>query len=76
MTEQQLVRPEFCTDEMLEFLDELRESGITNMYGAGPYLEEEFPVTLADPHPRSFRSSEKAGEVLLYWMKTFGKGDR
>lgn len=26
-----------------EFLDGLRESGATNMYGAAPYLEEQFP---------------------------------
>ena len=26
-----------------EFLNELRESGTTNMFGAGPHLENEFP---------------------------------
>lgn len=31
------------TDEHKEFLDELRESGETNMFGAAPYLMEEFP---------------------------------
>ncbi len=61
-------RPEFCTDEMLEYLDDLRESGDTNMFGAGPYLERFFPA-LSDSQP-SFHSSKKAREVLAYWMNT------
>ena len=35
-------RPEIVTDEMLEYLDDLRESGETNMFGAGPYVQREF----------------------------------
>lgn len=35
-------RPEFCTNEHLRWLDDLRESGKTNMFGARPYLMEEF----------------------------------
>jgi len=31
-------RPEIVTDEHLDYLDELRESGVTNMFGAGAYL--------------------------------------
>lgn len=31
-------RPEIVTEEHLKFLDRLRESGATNMYGASPYL--------------------------------------
>lgn len=30
--------------EHKEYLDELRESGVTNMFGAVPYLQEEFGV--------------------------------
>ena len=26
-----------------DYLDALRESGVTNMYGAVPYLQQEFP---------------------------------
>lgn len=59
-------RPEFITDEHLEFLDDLRESGATNMFGARPYVQEEFPVL----------SSEQSAEVLSYWMKTFGDENR
>ena len=29
-------------EEYFEFLDDLRETGATNMYGAGPYLRSEF----------------------------------
>lgn len=32
-----------ATQEHLEFLDDLRESGATNMFGAVPYLRREFP---------------------------------
>ena len=46
--------------EYFYFLDGLRESGITNMLGAGPYLEEEFNMHRYD-----------AKYVLSQWMKTF-----
>ena len=42
------------------FLDELRESGVTNMFGAAPYLVEEFGVT-----------RQEAKNLLLNWMQTF-----
>ncbi len=58
-------RPENVTDEHLEFLDDLRESGVTNMFGAGAYVQDEFDV-----------SRDEAGDILSYWMKTFGKEDR
>ena len=54
-------RPDYCTDAMLDYLDELRESGVTNMFGAGSYLRREF-----------FDLDEaKSHEVLGYWMQTF-----
>jgi uncharacterized protein YciI len=55
-------RPEFVTDEHLEYLDELRESGVTNMFGAAPYVEDEFELT-----------REQARRVLTYWMHTFSE---
>ena len=58
-------RPNCVKDEHLQFLDELRESGITNMFGASPYLEDEFMLGTKD-----------ARNVLSYWMKTFGKEDK
>jgi hypothetical protein len=47
-------------EAMFLFLDDLRESGITNMWGAGVYLQEVFEVTKIE-----------ARDVLLEWMKTF-----
>ncbi len=61
-------RPEIVTDEHLEYLDELRESGDTNMYGAGSYLEREFPELIGG---RSFHSSRKTLLILKYWMDSF-----
>ena len=54
-------RPPIVTDEHLEYLDDLRESGRTNMLGAAPYLLDEFT---------SLDKSD-AKEVLLYWMDSF-----
>jgi hypothetical protein len=56
----ELERPAVVCDEHLDFLDDLRESGVTNMFGAGPYLRDEFPLTKSESHA-----------VLSYWMKTF-----
>jgi len=53
-------RPEITTDEHLEFLDDLRESGVTNMFGASPYLEREFGLERND-----------AKQVLTYWIESF-----
>lgn len=51
------------TEEMFEFLDDLRESGTTNMFGAAPYLREEFPHLDRDA----------ARDVVVSWMKTFSE---
>ena len=32
--------------EHLDYLDELRESGITNMFGARPYLMQSYPSSI------------------------------
>lgn len=61
-----ITRPQFVTDEHLEFLDELRGSGATNMFGARPYIKDEFPDL----------SDKESAEVLSYWMKSFGNVDR
>jgi len=65
MDKTDIKRPEGITDEHLEFLDDLRGSGATNMFGAGAYLREEFRI-----------DTEEASKILLYWMKTFGTLDR
>ena len=58
-------RPEKCKIEHLEFLDQLRELGVTNMFGAVPYLIEAFDLT-----------RDEASKILSYWMKTFGQEGR
>ena len=63
MTDQQEdARPSYVTDTHLEFLDALRESGVTNMFGAASYVEERFE-NLESGQPE---------KVLAYWMETFG----
>lgn len=43
-----------------EFLVNLRDSGITNMWGAVPYLQQEFGCT-----------KEEGKTILFTWMKSF-----
>jgi len=50
-----------ANEKYYEFLDNLRESGVTNMFGATPYLVEAF----------SDLSEVEAREILGNWMRTF-----
>jgi hypothetical protein len=43
--------------EYFDYLDELRDSGDTNMFGARPYLQQMFGL---DKH--------EAGKILSQWM--------
>ena len=52
-----------ATIQHLEFLDGLRESGVTNMFGAAPYLLTEFPEL----------GKQDAKEVLAEWMGSFSE---
>lgn len=56
-----ITKPRFLNAEHLEFLDRLRLSGVTNMYGVVPYIREEFPEL----------SRHEAQTLFSYWMKTF-----
>ncbi len=56
-------RPTVVEDSHLTYLDDLRESGITNMFGAGAYLLDEF----SELNVRESRT------VLTYWMESFGE---
>ena len=49
-------------EEVFEYLDDLRESGITNMFGAAPYVADEFNI-----------EKDEARKYLTEWMETFGK---
>lgn len=44
------------------YLDELRQSGVTNMFGAGAYLETQFGLDTA-----------AARTMLVAWMENFGE---
>ena len=47
-------------DTIFTYLEGLSQSGVTNMFGAGPYLEREFGL-----------NRNEAKEVLLNWMKSY-----
>lgn len=47
-----------------DYLEQLRQSGETNMFGAVPYLQQKFPELSRDP--------EQASKLLKEWMFTFG----
>ena len=49
-------------EEYFEYLDDLRDSGETNMFGAVPYLQREFPELGLD--------RKKAQRVLCVWMES------
>ena len=51
-----------ATEEYLQFLDNLRKSGITNMFGGAAYLSQQFPEL----------SKATARQILMEWMETFG----
>lgn len=53
-------RPPLVTDEHLEYLDDLRDSGTVNMFGARPYLQEAFELDRG-----------MASKILSYWTETF-----
>ena len=47
--------------EVFDYLDDLRESGITNMFGASPYVAEEFEM-----------NKDLARKYLTNWMENYG----
>ena len=47
-------------EEAFVYLDGLRESGATNMFGAAPWLQSEFGW-----------EKTKSREILQMWMKSF-----
>ena len=51
-------------DGYFKFLDELRDSGKTNMYGATPYLEKRFGLT-----------TKEATRILKLWIEVRSKAE-
>lgn len=58
----EIIKPLKCTEEHLEYLYTLRESGVTNMFGTYGWLHSAFYHEL---------SEQECKEILVYWMKTF-----
>ncbi len=53
----------YTQEEVYQFLDNLRESGVTNMFGAGPYIQQEFPEV----------SRYESHRLLNKWMVDWNK---
>ena len=50
------------TEEQKQYLDSLRDSGVTNMLATTPYIQKVFKV-----------SNKKAKIILVEWIKTYGE---
>ena len=48
--------------EYFDYLMDLRDSGVTNMFGAPAYLQRDFCLSV-----------QEAREIFLEWIKTFDK---
>jgi hypothetical protein len=49
-------------NEYFKFLETLRKSGVTNMFGAAPYLAGAFSIT-----------NSEARDILQKWMKSYDR---
>ena len=54
------VTTQLDVDEVFDFLVDLRNSGVTNMWGASPYIQTHFEC-----------SEDEASYWLTEWIKTF-----
>ena len=52
-------------EDYFRFLEELRVSGVTNMFGAAPFLEDAFPEL----------NLGEAKDWLIAWMESFDEED-
>lgn len=48
--------------EAMVFLNALRRSGVTNMFGAAPFVEDEFGI-----------DTREARRILQLWMRNFNE---
>jgi hypothetical protein len=53
-------RPGAYNESVEKYLDDLRESGVTNMFGASLFLEEDFGMPKGEAHA-----------CLTFWMQSF-----
>jgi hypothetical protein len=56
------LEPKVNREEMFVYLDNIRETGKINMFGAAPYLQDAFGL-----------SRYEAKDILLEWMDTFSE---
>lgn len=54
--------PEGMTPEMCQYLENLRQSGVTNMFGAGPFLQDAFDL-----------SRREGSDYLMFWMQNYSE---
>lgn len=52
------------TNKYWIYLEDLRRSGVTNMFGATPYLMSEFDL-----------NKEEANKILADWMRNYNRED-
>lgn len=52
------------TNKYWIYLEDLRRSGVTNMFGAAPYLMSEFDL-----------NKEEANKILTDWMRNYNRDD-
>ena len=52
------------TNEYWIYLENLRRSGVTNMFGASPYLQSAFGLTRSE-----------ANSILADWMRNYNPDD-
>jgi hypothetical protein len=62
MSENTELWSEYDRDDVFYYLDLLRQSAVTNMFGAGSYLREEYGM-----------DSDESSAALTEWMRTFGE---
>lgn len=48
--------------DIFEYLDDLRESGIVNMFGSPEFIQDEFGL-----------SQDMARDIVSEWMRTFSQ---
>lgn len=58
----QITLPEGMEPGMCQYLEEVRNSGVTNMFGAAPYLAEAYSL-----------DRRKASTYLCFWMEHYAE---
>ena len=63
LAEGKLLKENISDKEYFSYLNDLRDSGATNMFGAGEYLERDFNL-----------EKREVREILARWMRSFDEG--